>query len=209
MKRFVRSVLWLASIQVMALLMFSLFRLVEFVALHAQVTHPDVSALGAFVRGVWFDNVIACYIMALPLVVVLTTAMFGWSHRRLRRGVTVYFAVFYAIAFMPSAANTPYFAYFFKNINSSIFGWFGYTATTAGMLVQEKSWWFYIALYLLLTAAFVWALLRVERVYARSLKNVPLIAAQRSMCLAQLRRCCLSPFVSSAYVAGAATTLSR
>ncbi len=172
MKRFVRSVLWLASIQVMALLVFSLFRLVEFVALHAQVTHPDVSALGAFVRGVWFDNVIACYIMALPLVVVLTTAMFGWSHRRLRRGVTVYFAVFYAIAFMPSAANTPYFAYFFKNINSSIFGWFGYTATTAGMLVQEKSWWFYIALYLLLTAAFVWALLRVERVYARSLKNV-------------------------------------
>lgn len=172
MKRFVRSVLWLASIQVMALLMFSLFRLVEFVALHAQVTHPDVSALGAFVRGVWFDNVIACYIMALPLVVVLTTAMFGWSHRRLRRGVTVYFAVFYAIAFMPSAANAPYFAYFFKNINSSIFGWFGYTATTAGMLVQEKSWWFYIALYLLLTAAFVWALLRVERVYARSLKNV-------------------------------------
>lgn len=172
MKRFVRSVLWLASIQVMALLVFSLFRLVEFVALHAQVTHPDVSALGAFVRGVWFDNVIACYIMALPLVVILTTAMFGWSHRRLRRGVTVYFAVFYAIAFMPSAANTPYFAYFFKNINSSIFGWFGYTATTAGMLVQEKSWWFYIALYLLLMAAFAWALLRVERVYARSLKNV-------------------------------------
>ncbi len=173
MKRFVRSVLWLASIQVMALLVFSLFRLVEFTALHAQITHPDVSALGAFVRGVWFDNVIACYIMVLPLVVVLVSAMFGWSHRWLRRGVTVYFAVFYAIAFMPSAANTPYFAYFFKNINSSIFGWFGYTATTAGMLVQEKSWWFYIALYLLVTVAFVWALLRVERVYARSLENAP------------------------------------
>ncbi len=173
MKRFVRSVLWLASIQVMALLVFSLFRLVEFTALHAQITHPDVSALGAFVCGVWFDNVIACYIMVLPLVVVLVSAMFGWSHRWLRRGVTVYFAVFYAIAFMPSAANTPYFAYFFKNINSSIFGWFGYTATTAGMLVQEKSWWFYIAMYLLVTVAFVWALFRVERVYARSLENAP------------------------------------
>lgn len=80
MKRFVRSVLWLASIQVMALLIFSLFRLVEFTALHAQVTHPDANALGAFVRGVWFDNVIACYIMALPLVVVLITAMYGWSN---------------------------------------------------------------------------------------------------------------------------------
>lgn len=171
MKRFVKSVLWLASIQVMALLVFSFFRLVEFVALHAQITHPDASAIGAFVRGVWFDNVIACYIMALPLVVVLVSAIFGWSHRLLRRGVTVYFAVFYAMAFMPSAANTPYFAYFFKNINSSIFGWFGYAATTAGMLVEEKSWWLYIAMYLLLTVAFVCVLLRVERVYARSLEE--------------------------------------
>ena len=171
MKRFVKSVLWLAIIQVMALLVFSFFRLVEFVALHAQITHPDASAIGAFVRGVWFDNVIACYIMALPLVVVLVSAIFGWSNRLLRRGVTVYFAVFYAMAFMPSAANTPYFAYFFKNINSSIFGWFGYVATTAGMLVEEKSWWLYIAMYLLLTVAFVWVLLRVERVYARSLEE--------------------------------------
>ena len=173
MKRFVKSVLWLASIQVMALLVFSFFRLVEFFALHAQITHPDVSVLGAFVRGLWFDNVIACYIMALPLVVVLISAMSGWSRRWFRRAVTVYFAVFYSVAFMPSAANTPYFAYFFKNINSSIFGWFGYTATTAGMLVEEKSWWLYIALYLLLTVAFVWALLRMERVYARSLNNSP------------------------------------
>ena len=173
MKRFVRSVLWLACIQVMALLVFSLFRLVEFIAIHAQVTHPDASSLGAFIRGVWFDNVIACYIMALPLVAVLVSAMFGWSRRWFRRAVTVYFAAFYAVAFMPSAANTPYFAYFFMNINSSIFGWFGYTATTAGMLVEEKSWWLYIALYLLLTVAFVWALLRLERIYALSLKNAP------------------------------------
>jgi phosphoglycerol transferase MdoB-like AlkP superfamily enzyme len=173
MKLFVRSVLWLASIQVIALFVFYLFRLVEFITLHAQVTHPDASALGAFVRGVWFDNVIACYIMVLPLAVVLIAAMLGWSHRRFRRGVTVYFAVLYAIAFMPSAANTPYFNYFFKNINSSIFEWFGYTATTAGMLVEEKSWWLYIALYLLFTMMFVWALLRLERFYARSLESAP------------------------------------
>lgn len=173
MKLFGRSVLWLAGIQVIALFVFYLFRLVEFITLHAQVTHPDASAIGAFVRGVWFDNVIACYIMVLPLAVVLITSMLGWSHRRLRRGVTVYFAVLYAIAFMPSAANTPYFNYFFKNINSSIFEWFGYTATTAGMLVEEKSWWLYIALYLLFTMMFVWALLRLERVYARSLESAP------------------------------------
>lgn len=173
MKRFLRSVLWLLGIHVTALLVFTLFRLVEFIVLHGQITHPDISPAGAFIRGLWFDNVIACYIMVAPLAVVLIAGIAGWSHHWFRRGVTLWLAVFYAIAFMPSAANTPYFAYFFKNINSSIFGWFGYTATTAGMLVEEKGYWLYIALYIALTTAFIWALLRMERVYAKSLKGLP------------------------------------
>lgn len=79
----------------------------------------------------------------------------------------------YAVVFMPSAANTPYFAYFFKNINSSIFSWFGYTATTAGMLVEESSYWLYIALYAVLTAAFIWWLFRLEKIFARLADGVP------------------------------------
>lgn len=180
MERFIKSVLWLVIIHVMALLFFSFFRLVEFVSLHSQIAHYDASSLGAFVRGVWFDNVIACYIMVLPLVVVLVSAIIGWSRHWFRRGVTIYFSVLYAIAFMPSAANTPYFAYFFKNINSSIFGWFGYTATTVGMLMEEKSWWLYIALYFIAITVFVFLLVRIERIYAKWLSAVPVMRSTRT-----------------------------
>lgn len=172
MKLFVKNILWLTGIHASALLVFSFFRLVEFVALNGLIAHPDADVLPAFVRGVWFDNVIACYIMALPLVVTLLFACVAALAPRvrvveggLRRGVTVWFAVWYAVAFMPSAANTPYFAYFFKNINSSIFSWFGYAATTAGMLFEEKGYWLYISLYFLLVAAFVWWLFRLERIF--------------------------------------------
>lgn len=181
MKRFLESSLWLIAIHMAALLIFSLYRLVEFIALHSLITHPDTSVWGAFLRGVWFDNVIGCYIMVVPLAVVLIAAIFGWSHRCLRRGVTIWFAVFYAIAFMPSAANTPYFAYFFKNINSSIFGWFGYAATTAGMVFEEKSYWLYIALYFILTAAFFWFLFRLEHFYAKRLEATPIERKPRAI----------------------------
>jgi hypothetical protein len=162
MKRFLESSLWLIAIHVAALLIFSLYRLVEFIALHSLITHPDTSVWGAFLRGVWFDNVIGCYIMVVPLAVVLIAAIFGWSHRCLRRGVTIWFAVFYAIAFMPSAANTPYFAYFFKNINSSIFGWFGYVCYHCrNGCSKRRAYWLYIRRYTsFVTATFIWWLFR-------------------------------------------------
>ncbi len=106
MKRFFESTLWLIAIHAAILLLLTLYRLIEFIALHSLITHPDTSVWGAFLRGVWFDNVIGCYILVLPLAVVLIAAIFGWSHRWLRRGVTIWFAVFYAIASMPSAFSS-------------------------------------------------------------------------------------------------------
>ena len=147
MKRLYQSLLWLISIHIAGLLVFFLFRFTEFVSLHSQIVHPEASVFGAFIRGVWFDNVIGCYILLVPLVVAGVAAVVGRGHRLVYLFTAWWFSILYALAFMASAANTPYFAYFFKNINSSIFLWFGYTATTAGMLFEEKSYWLHIFLY--------------------------------------------------------------
>ena len=166
MKRYFKGFVYLLSVHVLALVVMSLFRLVEFVALHGMIVDGEANRLLAFVKGLWFDNVIACYISVLPVAVLLLALSFGWCHRRLLRGISIWYGVWYAIAFMPSAANTPYFQYFFKNINSSIFGWFGYVSTTSGMLLQESSYWLYIALYFVLTGGFVYALVRLRRYFS-------------------------------------------
>ncbi|MEG1686020.1 MAG: LTA synthase family protein, partial [Bacteroides sp.] len=62
------------------------------------------------------------------------------------RSTAIYFTVFYAFAFIVEAANIPYFKYFFKNINSSIYNWFDYGGTTAGMMFGETSYYLPIAL---------------------------------------------------------------
>ena len=75
-----------------------------------------------------------CYILLLPLAVFWIAGWFGYTARWLYRSSAFFFIFFYSLCFIISAANIPYFAYFFKPINSSIFNWFGYMDTTAGMV---------------------------------------------------------------------------
>ena len=100
-----RTIGWLVSIHVSALLVLSLFRLLEYIMLHPMISATSAAVWPAFTRGLWFDNVIACYIMIVPLAVVLAAAVADRSARWLRRGVTVWCSVWFALAFAASAAN--------------------------------------------------------------------------------------------------------
>ncbi len=162
-KRFLMSATWIVSLHALTLAFLSLFRIVEFVALRGMVADSSASVLPAFVRGVWFDNVIACYITILPLVVTLLAAVFGLAPKASRKATVWWYGILGSIAFMASAANIPYFAYFFKNINSSIFEWFGYAGTTAGMVTGEKSYFLYIALFFACVAGYVYIMVRMRR----------------------------------------------
>ena len=149
-KRFLLALSYLISIHVAALLIFFLFRMVLF--LHTDYEFPeDIQGNWglqtiAFVKGLWFDNVIACYILILPLVVLWIASLCNYTSKWLYLLTGGWFIAFYSLAFIISAANIPYFAYFFKVINSSIYNWFGYAGTTAGMIFGESSYYFPIAL---------------------------------------------------------------
>ena len=161
------SFAWIASLHVLTLLYLSLFRIVEYVALHNMVADPTQSVWPAFVRGVWFDNVVACYITIAPLALTLLAASFGFAPRWARKASVGWYGTLGSVALMASAANIPYFAYFFKNINSSIFEWFGYAGTTAGMVMGEKSYFLYIALYFVAIAAYIYNMICMRRRFDR------------------------------------------
>ncbi len=196
-KRFILSVGWLLASHAVALGFLTLFRIVEFICLHSMVTDTQASAARAFLNGLWFDNVTACYVLLLPLAAVGATAAAGYTPKRLRQCAMWWFAALYAIVFMASAANTPYFQYFFKNINSSIFEWFGYAATTAGMVFQEKSYILHIALYFAFTAAYILIMIYMRRFFDRKIdscakdRRQPLMIAARVAAVGCLVPLCL------------------
>lgn len=169
--RFGISLAFLLSVHLLALVCFTLFRAVLFCTV--DYTFPtDIAGdcllqSVAFVRGLWFDNVIACYILLLPLVMFWVAGWFDYTAKWLYRAAAVFFILFYSLSFVISAANIPYFAYFFKTINSSIFNWFGYAGTTAGMIFGETSYYFPIALGLAVIFAFGWAVTRMSRGFYR------------------------------------------
>lgn len=164
--------LLLIKIHLLGLSVFSFFRLVQYVALRGMVEHGENSVLTAFVKGVWFDNVVGCYVLIVPLALLLVAGCLGCFASWLRRLALVWMGTLYVISFGISAANIPYFAYFFQNINSGIFGWFGYAGTTAGMVVGESVYLVYIVMWVVLSGFFVWVLVRVERKFSLQMTNV-------------------------------------
>ena len=152
------ALIYLLKIHIAALLLFTLFRAVLFFSM--DYTFPvavqddwGLQAI-AFVKGLWFDNVIACYILVLPLVILWVALLCNYTRKWIYLFTGGWFIALYSLAFIISAANIPYFQYFFKTINSSIYNWFGYAGTTAGMIFGETSYYFPIALGL--TAIVLW-----------------------------------------------------
>lgn len=158
MKRYLYALRYLISIHALGLIFFTAFRLILFLQGYEYLMDEEISVftrLEAFVRGLWLDNVVACYISILPLVIVSICSLIGYFGKNLYRGIHIFFSVFYVVAFAISAADIPYFAYFFKHINASIFNWFGYTGTTLGLMFGEFSYIVAFVLFLCLSFLFV------------------------------------------------------
>ena len=171
MKRFLNLIVYIFTIHVSALLIAGLFRLVLFISSYHQLTSEALSdkslSMLAFVHGVWFDNVIGCYILLLPLTIAVVCGVCNYYGKALFRFFTIFFSVFYGLVYLISASDIPYFAYFFKHINSSIFEWFGYAGTTAGMILGESAYYLSIGLFLLFLAGFIVWLVCLSRYFHR------------------------------------------
>lgn len=105
MKRFLNLVVYILTIHVSALLIAGLFRLVLFISSYHQLTSEALSdktlPMLAFVHGVWFDNVIGCYILLLPLVVAVVCGVCNYYGKALFR----FFTIFFSVLILPISLN--------------------------------------------------------------------------------------------------------
>lgn len=175
MKRAGYSLAYILTTHAIALIVFFLFRLMLFTSINYEFA-SDVTfgtKAIAFIKGVWFDNVTACYITILPLAIMWIAQFFKHSPRWAYKFTAIFTSILYTIAFTISAANVPYFQYFFTNINSSIFNWFGYAGTTGGMIFGESA---YILPILcgILSIIFIWiANIKLARYFATLAEQQP------------------------------------
>ena len=96
MKRYLYALRYLISIHVLGLILFTAFRLILFLQGYEYLMDEEISVftrLEAFVRGLWLDNVVACYISILPLVIVSICSLIGYFGKNLYRGIHIFFSV--------------------------------------------------------------------------------------------------------------------
>lgn len=128
------------------------------------VEHKFSWIMSALLRSLWFDNVIACYITILPLVVFSIMGLFNKAWKGLYKGFNIFYIIVYSIVFGVGYADIPYFNYFFKHLNSSIFNWNEEGGTTAGMILEESSYYVYFFLFLITIIFFSFLLFRLTRI---------------------------------------------
>ena len=139
------------------LLLMSMVRVLFYLSIGGAAT-DGVPVWPAFIRGVWFDTVMACYVLIIPLTFYCVCTLFGWWRRWMGRAVNIWFIIFYALVLMACVANIPYFAYFGRTLNDSIWQWFAYPEQTAGMVAGEHSWLKFIALYFIIIVLYAYVL---------------------------------------------------
>jgi phosphoglycerol transferase MdoB-like AlkP superfamily enzyme len=176
MKRFLGGVGFLITTHALALFVHFLFRAVLFVNEYGQLSEEAAGSMAlqieAFLRGVWFDNVVACYVLLLPLLAMSLCALFDRYKRKVLVAISVFMVTLHIITFMASAANIPYFGYFSRVINSSIFNWFEYKTTTAGMLFGEWSFFLYFLLFFAATIPFAFGVRAIRKRFMRRIEAV-------------------------------------
>ncbi len=131
-------------------------------------------ACRALLIGVKFDNLIACYVSALPLLflsifslsIVHKPQYTQWINKA-RRAVGCYYGVIYAFGLFIEVANARYFHFFDNHLNISVTEWFGFVGDTAGMLFGDKVNILFILVALVLIALFEWALVGIVRMFAK------------------------------------------
>lgn len=174
MRKFFYTLAYLATIQLFALFVPFAFRLVEYSALHGMIAQADdASSLSyalPFLYGLWTDNIVASYLTAIPLLVLLLAGLLNYYPRVLRVLASLWVCLLYPLVFLLSALNIPYFKRCGANLNPAL-SELGDSATEAtGQAFQQVSFLPFLALFLLSVILFTWGVRHIRRWYCRRIQ---------------------------------------
>src|SRR6185503_15307369 len=134
-----RNVSVILSVYGIALLLFSLFRLILFITeigrLGGDTGVADI--LFAFIMGIRFDLVITGYLLLIPFLVLSVLFISNRSSTIVNRILFYFVFISFMLAFFVSSADIPYFNQFFSRFSVTAFEWVNSPLFVVKMIVQE------------------------------------------------------------------------
>lgn len=173
-KSFLRVIGYLLAVHILCLLALSICRIVLLVA-NIPDGGIDWSLLPtSMLIGLKFDNLIAGYVTALPALIMPVFAL-ATMHRkesvlwmqRFCRCVTWYYGIVYALLLFIHVANARYFHFFGNHLNIGVTAWFGFVEDTAGMLLEDRTNWYFFLIAVIIIALYEYVLVCVYSAFAQ------------------------------------------
>ena len=158
MKRYARFN-YLLIVYLLGIVYFTAFRLVETWAFLSNSAEAiDMKGLYGYAlyTGWRFDTLVCCYILALPLLMMLIGEFTRWRARWWYKVAHYFINVCFTACFFACAADIPYFCYFYSRLDvvsltwgdtpgmvlSMIFGELEYVLALLAFVAVAVSWWF-------------------------------------------------------------------
>ena len=158
MKKYARFS-YILIVYLLGIVYFTAFRLVETWAFLANSAEPiDMKGLFGYAlyTGWRFDTLVCCYILALPLLMMLIGEFTRWRARWWYKVAHYFINVCFTACFFACAADIPYFCYFYSRLDvvsltwgdtpgmvlSMIFGEWEYVLALLAFVAVAVSWWF-------------------------------------------------------------------
>jgi len=120
--------------------------------------------------GIKFDNLVACYTAALPLLITciyvlgfMRCAWFKKSYKHYLNAIAWYYGIVYTLVLFIEVANTRYYHFFENHLTISVTDWFGFAGTTAGMIFQDKGNILFMVVAIVLIGLYWWSVFAIAK----------------------------------------------
>ena len=152
-----RSIRFILKIYLLALSVFSVFRIMLFLSEFDRIDEKEVAILTiikSFIMGVRFDIVISGYILILPTLIFLTLEVIGFRSKSIKQFFFYWIYILFTIAFTVSTADIPYFNQFYDRFSVGAFEWMESYKIVISMIFQEPKYFLFIIPFILLETVF-------------------------------------------------------
>ena len=130
----------LFQVYLVTLGLFTFYRILLFILSYHRVVPVQehlYDIIGAFGMGIRFDVVITGYVVLVPFVVWFIFDVISVRHSAVIWGIRAYITGLFALCFLISTADIPYFLQFFQRFSIGAFDWSDHPGFVISMIVQE------------------------------------------------------------------------
>lgn len=168
-----RHLLQLLLVYLLGIVFFTAFRILLLLtngpAVAAIPSGKATLLLRALFMGWRFDTVIACYLLALPAVLLGILLLLAQLRKEALVFCYAFIAVVFSISFLACAADIPFFNHFFARLNDTVFNWTANAGFGFRMILQEPKFLAFAGAFLALTLFYLWLLRKIYRAHLQVL----------------------------------------